>query len=409
MKFEEEYGAHNYHPIPVVIARGQGVNVWDPEGKQYYDFLSAYSAVNQGHCHPKIVQALMQQAQTCTLTSRAFYNDIFPRFAKFVTEYFGYDMILPMNTGAEGVETAMKIARKWGYSKKGIPDNDAIIISANECFHGRTIAVISMSTDASAKSQFGPLTPGHAKVPFNDLDALRRLLEEKGPRVCAFLVEPIQGEAGVVVPDEGYLRGCYELCKKHNVLFIADEIQTGLCRTGRLLACDHEEVRPDMLILGKALGGGVFPVSCVLADRDVMLCIRPGEHGSTFGGNPLASAVAMASLEVLRDEKLAENAERQGEKLRRALRDLQARCPFIQKVRGRGLLNAVVIDPNFASSAWDICVFLKDHGLLAKPTHDNIIRFAPPLIINDEQLEDCIAIIRTVFTKVVKMNKINPQ
>jgi ornithine--oxo-acid transaminase len=318
-------------------------------------------------------------------------------------------MVLPMNTGAEGVETAMKLARKWGYMKKGIPQNEAIIISANDCFHGRTIAVISMSTDPSAKDGFGPLTPGHAKVPYNDLEALRRVLEEKGPRVCAFLVEPIQGEAGVVVPDEGYLRGCYELCKQHNVLFIADEIQTGLCRTGRLLACDHEGVRPDVLILGKALGGGVFPVSCVLADRDIMLCIRPGEHGSTFGGNPLGSAVAIAALEVLRDEKLAENAERQGEKLRSALRELQTRCPFVQKVRGRGLLNAVVIDPKSATSAWDICVLLRDHGLLAKPTHDHIIRFAPPLIINDEQLNDCIEIIRTVFTKVAKMHKINPQ
>eukprot|EP01085_Mycamoeba_gemmipara_P004312 Mycagemm_TRINITY_DN10216_c0_g1::TRINITY_DN10216_c0_g1_i1::g.4312::m.4312 type:complete len:440 gc:universal TRINITY_DN10216_c0_g1_i1:137-1456(+) len=401
MHYEHEFAAHNYHPIPVVISKAQGINVWDPEGRKYFDFLSAYSAVNQGHGHPKILEALVKQAQTVSLTSRAFYNDVFPRFAKYATEYFGYDMILPMNTGAEGVETALKVARKWGYQKKKIPANEAILISCADNFHGRTIAIVSFSTENSSKNEFGPFVPGMMTVPYNNINALREILEKHGPKVCGFLVEPIQGEAGVVVPDDGYLRECYELCKKHNVLFIADEIQTGLCRTGRLLACDWEGFKPDIVILGKALGGGVFPVSCILASKDVMLCIKPGEHGSTFGGNPLGSAVALASLEVLREEKLAEKADELGQYLRKELRAMQARFTFLQTVRGKGLLNAVVIDPAFVVSAWDLCVMLKDAGLLAKPTHDHIIRFAPPLVISKEELDQCIDIIRATFAKAL--------
>lgn len=402
MHYEHEYAAHNYHPIPVVISKAQGVNVWDPEGRKYFDFLSAYSAVNQGHCHPKILQALVTQAQTVSLTSRAFFNDVFPRFAKYATEYFGYDMILPMNTGAEGVETALKVSRKWGYQKKKIPANEAIIITCSENFHGRTIAIISFSTENSSKNEFGPFVPGMMTVPYNNVAALREVLEKHGPKVAGFLVEPIQGEAGVVVPDAGYLRQCYELCKKHNVLFIADEIQTGLCRTGKLLACDWEDFKPDIVILGKALGGGMFPVSCILSSHEVLGCIKPGEHGSTFGGNPLGSAVAIAALEVLREEKLADRARMLGEHLRKELSAMQARYPFVKTVRGKGLLNAVVIDSTFAVSAWDICVMLKDAGLLAKPTHDHIIRFAPPLVITMEELNQCIDIIRGVFEKALQ-------
>jgi len=400
MEMESTYGAHNYHPIPVVFERASGVDVWDPEGKHYYDFLSAYSAVNQGHCHPKIVQAMVDQASKCTLSSRAFYNAVFPKFAKLVTEMFGYDMVLPMNSGAEAVETAIKLARKWGYEKKNIPQNEAVIISARGCFHGRTLAVISMSTDPDCRSTFGPFMTGMIQVYYNDVSQLREALETYGDRVCGFLVEPIQGEAGVVVPHDNYLSECFRLCKEHNVLFIGDEIQTGLARTGRLLCLDWSNVHPDILILGKAISGGMLPLSAVLSSRDIMLCIKPGEHGSTYGGSPLASAVGIAALEVIRDEKLAERADRLGQRLRAALVDMNA--PFVLNVRGKGLLNAVEIDPNFVRSGWDICVMLKDHGLLAKPTHQNIIRFAPPLIITDEQLEDCIGIIQTVFNEIMK-------
>lgn len=390
IELEEKYGAHNYHPLPVVLARGEGVHVWDVEGKQYFDFLSAYSAVNQGHCHPKIVNALSEQAQTLTLTSRAFYNDSLGPYEKYITDYFGYDKVLPMNTGAEGDETALKLARKWGYEKKGIPENEAKIVVCENNFHGRTITVISMSTDPDARGGFGPYTPGFVTVPYNDLEALER--ELKDPRVAAFLVEPIQGEAGVYVPDDGYLRNSYELCKKNNVLFIADEVQTGIARTGKLLACDHESVRPDILILGKALSGGVYPVSAVLADDDIMLCIKPGQHGSTFGGNPVAAKVAIAALEVVKDEKLAENAETLGEVFREEMRKIDSE--MIQTVRGKGLLNAIVIKPKGDKTAWDVCIKMKENGVLAKPTHDHIIRFAPPLVINEAQLLEAIELIK---------------
>ena len=347
---EDKYGAHNYHPLPVVLSRGKGVHVWDVEGKKYFDFLSAYSAVNQGHCHPRIVDALAEQARTLTLTSRAFYNDVLGVYEKYITEYFGYDKVLPMNSGAEGDETALKLARKWGYDKKGIPDNEAKIIVCENNFHGRTITVISMSTDPDARGGFGPYTPGFITVPYNDLDALENALQD--PNVAGFLVEPIQGEAGVYVPDDGYLTRSYELCKKHNVLFIADEVQTGIARTGKLLACDHENVRPDILILGKALSGGVYPVSAVLCDDDIMLCIKPGEHGSTFGGNPVASKVGIAALEVVRDEKLAENAEKLGKIFRDEFSSIES--DMISSVRGRGLLNAVVIKPKNGKTAMGI-------------------------------------------------------
>ena len=387
---EDKYGAHNYHPLPVVLAKGEGVFVWDVEGKKYYDFLSSYSAVNQGHCHPKIVAALKLQADTLTLTSRAFHNDVLGQYEEFVTEFFGYDKVLPMNTGVEGGETANKLARKWGYMKKGIEKNKARIIFANGNFWGRTLAAISSSDDPSSYEGFGPFMPGYDLIPYNDLDALEK--ELKDFNVCAFMVEPIQGEAGVVVPDEGYLEGVRKLCDKYNVLFIADEVQTGIARTGKMLACDYEDARPDLLILGKAISGGVFPVSAVLADDEIMLCIQPGEHGSTFGGNPLACKVAQAALEVVIDENLAENAYRLGKIFRRELRAFDN--DMITLVRGRGLLNAIVIKPKDGKEAWDVCLKLRDNGLLAKPTHGDIIRFAPPLVITEEQLMDCIAIIK---------------
>ncbi len=387
---EDKYGAHNYHPLPVVLAKGKGVFMWDVEGKRYYDFLSAYSAVNQGHCHPKIVGALIEQAQTLELTSRAFYNDVLGVYEKFITEYFGYDRVLPMNSGAEGDETALKLTRKWGYKVKGIPENQAKIICCRDNFHGRTITVISMSNDPDARKDFGPFTPGFESIPYNDLPSLAKALED--PNVAGFLVEPIQGEAGVYVPDEGYLRKAYDLCKAKNVLFIADEVQTGIARTGRLLACDWEGFKPDVLILGKALSGGVYPISAVLANDDIMLCIHPGEHGSTFGGNPVAAKVAMAALEVVRDEKLAENAEKLGAIFRDELRKINS--PYIELVRGKGLLNAIVIKPFNGKSAWDVCLKMRDNGLLAKPTHDHIIRFAPPLVINEEQIHEAVEIIR---------------
>jgi len=390
IELENKYGAHNYHPLPVVLSRGEGVYVWDVEGKKYFDFLSAYSAVNQGHCHPKIVNALAEQAKTLTLTSRAFYNDSLGIYEKYIAEYFGYDKVLPMNTGAEGDETALKLARKWGYEKKGIPENEAKIIVCENNFHGRTITVISMSTDPDARGGFGPYTPGFITVPYNDLEALENALQDNN--VAAFLVEPIQGEAGVYVPDDGYLTRSFELCKKHNVLFIADEVQTGIARTGKLLACDHENVRPDILILGKALSGGVYPVSAVLADDDIMLCIQPGQHGSTFGGNPVAAKVAIAALDVVKDEKLAENATRMGEIFREELRKINS--DMISVVRGKGLLNAIVIEPKDGKSAWDVCMKMKENGILAKPTHDHIIRFAPPLVINETQLHEAIELIK---------------
>ena len=387
---ELEYGAHNYHPLPVVLSKGEGAFVWDLEGKKYFDFLSAYSAVNQGHCHPKIVDAMVDQARTLTLTSRAFYNDQLGPYEKYITEYFGYDKVLPMNTGAEADETALKICRKWAYEKKGVPADMAKIIVCADNFHGRTITIVSMSTDPDAKNNFGPYTPGFVTIPYNDLDALEKELQD--PNVAGFLVEPIQGEAGVYVPDEGYLKKAYELCKANNVLFIADEVQTGIARTGKLLAVQHEDVRPDVLILGKALSGGVFPVSAVLADDEIMLCIKPGEHGSTFGGNPIAGRVAVAALEVVKEEKLAENAERLGKIFREELKKIDSE--MVEVVRGKGLLNAVIIKPKNGKEAWDVCVRMAENGLLAKPTHGHIIRFAPPLIITEEQLMEAVEIIK---------------
>ncbi len=386
---EEKYGAHNYHPLPVVLNRGEGVFVWDVDGKRYYDFLSGYSAVNQGHCHPKIIAALTQQAQQLTLTSRAFHSNLLGEYEKYITTYFGYDKVLPMNTGVEGGETAIKLARRWGYQVKGIADNQAKIIFASGNFWGRTLAAISSSTDPSSYDQFGPFMPGFEIVPYNDLPALEIALQDKN--VAAFMFEPIQGEAGVVVPDEGYLTGIRNLCNEYNVLMIADEIQTGLARTGKMLACDHENVRPDILILGKALSGGVLPVSAVLADDEVMMTIKPGEHGSTYGGNPLACAVAVAALQVLKDDKMVENAEAMGELLRNEIRKLNS--PFIDLVRGKGLLNAIVIKHSDPEAAWDLCLVLKENGLLAKPTHGDKIRFAPPLLITKEQIMECVEII----------------
>jgi ornithine--oxo-acid transaminase len=387
---EDKYGAHNYHPLPVVLAKGEGVFVWDVDGKRYYDFLSSYSAVNQGHCHPKIVDALKEQADTLTLTSRAFHNDVLGQYEEFITKLFGYDKVLPMNTGVEGGETANKLARKWGYMKKGIKKNKARIIFAKGNFWGRTLAAISSSDDPSSYEGFGPFMPGYDLIPYNDLEALER--ELKDFNVCAFMVEPIQGEAGVVVPDKGYLAGVRKLCNKYNVLFIADEVQTGIARTGKMLACDYEDARPDLLILGKAISGGVFPVSAVLADDEIMLCIQPGEHGSTFGGNPLACKVAQAALEVVIDENLAENAFRLGKIFRSEIRSFDN--DMITLVRGKGLLNAIVIKPKNGKQAWDVCLKLRDNGLLAKPTHGDIIRFAPPLVITEEQLMECISIIK---------------
>ena len=390
IELEDKYGAHNYHPLPVVLAKGEGVFVWDVEGKKYYDFLSSYSAVNQGHCHPKIVDVLKKQADTLTLTSRAFYNDVLGQYEEFVTKLFGYDKVLPMNTGVEGGETANKLARKWGYMKKGIEKNKARIIFAKGNFWGRTLAAISSSDDPSSYEGFGPFMPGYDLIPYNNLEALEKELQDFN--VCAFMVEPIQGEAGVVVPDQGYLEGVRKLCDKYNVLFIADEVQTGIARTGKMLACDYEDARPDLLILGKAISGGVFPVSAVLADDEIMLCIQPGEHGSTFGGNPLACKVAQASLEVVIDENLAENAYRLGKIFRKELRDFDNE--MITLVRGKGLLNAIIIKPKNGKEAWDVCLKLRDNGLLAKPTHGDIIRFAPPLLITEEQLMECITIIK---------------
>jgi ornithine--oxo-acid transaminase len=387
---EDKYGAHNYHPLPVVLSKGEGVYVWDVDGKRYYDFLSAYSAVNQGHCHPVIVDALKQQADVLTLTSRAFYNDVLGEYEKYVTEYFGFDKVLPMNTGAEAVETALKLCRKWSYQKKGLAADTAKIIVCDGNFHGRTTTIISFSNDEDARKEFGPYTPGFVSIPYNDLDALAEALKDE--HVAGFMVEPIQGEAGVFVPDEGFLKGAHKLCKEHGVLFIADEVQTGIARTGKLLAVDHEGVKPDILILGKAISGGVFPVSAVFANDDIMLCIKPGEHGSTFGGNPLACKVAIAALEVVKDEKLAENSERLGEILRRELAAIDS--DMITLVRGKGLLNAIVIKPNDGKEAWDVCLKLRDNGLLAKPTHGDIIRFAPPLVITEEQLMECVEIIK---------------
>jgi ornithine--oxo-acid transaminase len=393
MEREARFGAHNYHPLPVVLEKGQGIFVWDTDGKKYFDFLSAYSAVNQGHCHPKIIKALMDQAQKLTLTSRAFYNNCLGEFEEYVTKYFGYDKVLPMNTGAEADETALKLCRKWAYVKKGITENQAKIICCDGNFHGRTITIVSMSSDPDSYGGFGPFTPGFIKIPYNDISALEKELAD--PNIAGFIVEPIQGEAGVYVPNEGYLKQADDLCKRHNVLFIADEVQTGIGRTGKMLACEHEGVRPDILILGKAISGGVMPVSCVLADDEIMLCIKPGEHGSTFGGNPMAAKVAIAALQVIKDEKLAENAHRLGIIFRKELTDIKSE--MIELVRGKGLLNAVVIKPKNNKTAWDVCVAMKENGLLAKPTHGNIIRFAPPLVITEPQLREAIEIIKNTF------------
>ena len=389
LELEDKFGAHNYHPLPVVLSEGKGVYLTDVDGKKYYDFLSGYSAVNQGHCHPTIIEALTKQAQTLTLTSRAFHNNILGEYEKYITEFFGYDKVLPMNTGVEGGETAIKLARRWAYKHKGVPVNQAKVIFAEGNFWGRTLAAISSSTDPSSYKDFGPFMPGFALVPYNDTVALETALKDSN--VAAFMVEPIQGEAGVVIPDEGYLTKVRELCTKYNVLFIADEIQTGLCRTGQVLACDHENVKPDILILGKALSGGTMPVAAILANNEIMLTIKPGEHGSTYGGNPLASAVAIASLKVLKEEKMAENAEAMGQLLREELVKLNS--PLIKTVRGKGLLNAIVIQHENPDASWDLCLALRDNGLLAKPTHGDKIRFAPPLIITKEQIMECVGII----------------
>jgi ornithine--oxo-acid transaminase len=395
---ENKYGAHNYHPLPVVLSRGEGVHVWDVEGKQYYDFLSAYSAVNQGHCHPKIVDAMVSQAKTLTLTSRAFYNDMLGKYEQFATEMFGFDKLLPMNTGAEAVETALKLCRKWAYEVKGISENDAEIIVCENNFHGRTTTIISFSNDPVARKNFGPYTKGFIKIEYDNLEALETALKNN-PNVAGFMVEPIQGEAGVYVPSEGYLAKAKALCEAHGVLFIADEVQTGIARTGKLLAVDHENVKPDVLILGKALSGGAYPVSAVLANDNIMNVIKPGNHGSTFGGNPVAAAVAIAALEVVKDEQLAENAEALGQLFREEMNKYIATSSTVNLVRGKGLLNAIVInDDEDSDTAWNICLTLRDNGLLAKPTHGNIIRFAPPLVMNKEQLLDCVSII----TKTLK-------
>ncbi len=394
IELENKYGAHNYHPLPVVLNRGEGVYVWDVEGKKYYDFLSAYSAINQGHCHPKIVNAMTNQAKTLTLTSRAFYNDMLGKYEKIATELFGFDKILPMNTGAEAVETALKLCRKWAYEVKGIGENKAQIVVCKNNFHGRTTTIISFSNDPIARKNFGPYTSGFIKIEYNNLEALEEALESD-KNIAGFLVEPIQGEAGVYVPSEGYLAAAAALCKKHNVLFIADEVQTGIARTGKMLAVDHENVKPDILILGKALSGGVYPISGVLANDNIMNVIKPGSHGSTFGGNPIAAAVAIAALEVVQEESLAENAERLGQIFRAELTEFAKENDLVKSVRGKGLLNAVLInDTEESSTAWNICMKLRDNGLLAKPTHGNIIRFAPPLVMTEEQLMDCISIIK---------------
>jgi ornithine--oxo-acid transaminase len=395
MAKEDKFGAHNYHPLPVVLAKGKGIFVWDVEGKKYFDFLSAYSAVNQGHCHPKITQALTEQANTLALTSRAFYNNVLGDWEEYMTKLFGYDRMLPMNSGAEADETALKLIRKWAYKVKGIPANEAKIIVCEGNFHGRTITIVSMSSDPDAKNHYGPYTPGFVQIPFNDLDRLEQ--ELKNPNVAGFLLEPIQAEAGVFVPDEGYLKKAADLCKKYNVLFVADEVQTGLGRTGKLLACDHENVRPDILILGKALSGGVYPVSCVLANNEIMLTIKPGEHGSTYGGNPIAARVAMAALDVIIDENLIENSNRMGEIFRREMKKVDSK--MIEIVRGKGLLNAIAVKPNNDKTAWDVCLRLKENGLIAKPTHEHIIRFTPPLIITEPELMEALEIIKRTFAE----------
>ncbi|MFI0491646.1 ornithine--oxo-acid transaminase [Flavobacterium sp.] len=390
---ENQYGAHNYHPLPVVLERGEGVFVWDMDGKKYFDFLSAYSAVNQGHCHPKIVNAMIKQAQTLTLTSRAFYNDQLGNYEEYVTKYFGFDKVLPMNTGAEAVETALKLCRKWAYEVKGIPENQAQIIVCEGNFHGRTTTIISFSNDETARKSFGPFTAGFIKIPYDNIEALENVLKST-PNIAGFLVEPIQGEAGVYVPSEGYLAKAKALCEQHNALFIADEVQTGIARTGKLLAVHHENVQPDILILGKALSGGVYPVSAVLANNEIMNVIKPGQHGSTFGGNPIAAAVAIAALEVIKDEKLAENSAYLGNILRNGLNEIAQRNSLITLVRGKGLLNAIVINCDETSDlAWDICMKFSEYGLLAKPTHGNKIRLAPPLVITESQIHECLAII----------------
>lgn len=402
IKLENKYGAHNYHPLPVVLSRGEGVYVWDVEGKKYYDFLSAYSAVNQGHCHPKIVNAMVAQAQTLTLTSRAFFNDQLGPYEKYITETFGFDKVLPMNTGAEAVETALKLCRKWAYEVKGVEEHEAQIIVCEGNFHGRTTTIISFSNDENARKNFGPYTAGFIKIAYDDLDALEQALAST-KNIAGFLVEPIQGEAGVYVPSEGYLAKAKALCEKHNALFIADEVQTGIARTGKLLAVHHENVQPDILILGKAISGGVYPVSAVLANDSVMNVIKPGQHGSTFGGNPVAAAVAVAALEVVKDEKLAENAENLGNLFRKKIGEFVATSNIATLVRGKGLLNAIVInDTEESDTAWNICMRLRDNGLLAKPTHGNIIRFAPPLVMNEEQLLDCVNIIITTLKEFEK-------
>ncbi len=390
IQLEEHYGAHNYHPLPVVLERGQGIFLYDTEGKKYFDFLSAYSAVNQGHSHPRIIEALIKQASKLTLTSRAFHNNVLGLYEKFMSDYFGYEKILPMNTGVEAVETAIKLCRKWAYQKKGIPDQEAILIVVEGNFHGRTMAAISASTDPSSYKEYGPLLPGIIKIPYNDLESFKKVIQNKN--VAGFLLEPIQGEAGVIVPDDIYLKETYELCKSENILFIADEVQTGIARTGKMLACDHVGVRPDILILGKALSGGILPVSAVLADDDIMLCIKPGEHGSTFGGNPLACRVAMEALNVVKDENLAHNAQIQGDYFRKMLQNLQDKYQIIQEIRGKGLLNAIELDSD-SEIAWNLCLKMAENGLLAKPTHGHIIRLAPPLTIQKEQLETCVGIL----------------
>lgn len=401
INLEDKHGAHNYHPLEVVLAKGEGVHVWDVEGKKYYDFLSAYSAVNQGHCHPRIVGAMVEQAQTLTLTSRAFYNDALGPYEKYVTDFFGFDKVLPMNTGAEAVETAIKLCRKWAYEKKGIAENEAKIIVCDGNFHGRTTTIISFSNDPVANKNFGPYTPGFIRIPYNDLNALEAALKEEN--IAGFLVEPIQGEAGVFVPDEGYLSGAAKLCKDAGALFIADEVQTGIARTGQLLAVNYENVNPDILILGKALSGGAYPVSAVLANDEIMMVIKPGQHGSTFGGNPVAAKVAVAALEVVKDEKLAENAERLGQLFRKEMNRIIGQTDLVKKVRGKGLLNAIIVnDTEESETAWNLCVALKENGLLAKPTHGNIIRFAPPLVMNEEQLMECVAIIEKTIMNFEK-------
>ena len=396
ISLEEKHGAHNYEPLPVVLSRGDGSRVWDVDGKQYLDFLSAYSAVNQGHNHPKIVEALKEQAQTLCLTSRAFYNDALGPYEKMMTELFGYDKLLPMNTGAEAVETALKLARKWAYQVKKVAEDEAIIVTCKNNFHGRTISIISYSTDHNAKKEYGPYTPGFETIEYNDVEALEKILKEKGKRIAGFLIEPIQGEAGVVVPDEGYLKKCYDLCKQHNVLFIADEVQTGIGRTGKMLCCDHENIKPDIVILGKALSGGVMPVSAVLCDNEIMMTISPGQHGSTYGGFPLACKVATAAIQVVLDEDLAERAEKLGKIFRERMKAIKS--PFIKLVRGKGLLNAVEIQPHNGKTAYDVCIEMAKNGLLAKPTHQHIIRFAPPLVISEEQLNEGL----DIFEKSVK-------